>query len=41
MNRGDCPNLEPSRAVQPYVAMFLAPPEPHVLRIDNMIRSQS
>ena len=36
--RGDCPNLEPDVAVQPYVTTFLHPPEPHILRIDNMMR---
>jgi len=40
-NRGDCPNLEPSVAVRPYVTMFLHPPEPYILRIDNMMRQSA
>jgi len=31
-SRGDCPNLGPSVVVVPYVATFLYPPDPHILR---------
>lgn len=36
--RGDCLNLERGVAIQPYVTTFLHPPEPHILRIDSMMR---
>ncbi|MEX1089143.1 MAG: hypothetical protein WEC36_07955, partial [Phycisphaeraceae bacterium] len=36
--RGDCPNLEPKGAVQPYVVNFLHPSEPHIVCLDRIMK---
>ena len=39
LSRGDCPNLERNVVFQPYVTMFLHPPAPHILRINELWRA--
>jgi hypothetical protein len=37
-NRGDCPNLESSKAIEPYVTLFLHPLELHIIRIASILQ---
>jgi hypothetical protein len=39
LSRGDCPNFEPSRALAPFAAPFLGPPEPFILAADRLVRA--
>jgi hypothetical protein len=41
-SRGDCPNFEPPRGiVEPFVAAFLLPPPPYLVRAGQIVRKSA